>query len=323
MIKFKRSSFKPSKYVAAILLMIANALFMSLLYVIVKILTKKYNFSSNQVGLLYKLTILMITMISCIGSGFLDHIKTKKLKFHMLRGFFSIVGSLSMFYAVSVLNVVDAAAISELTPAMMVLAGILIFNEQITSRKIILLFGSVLGAFFIVDFGKQGDINIGYFYAFLALISWSINNVIVKKLTKTEHSRTQLFYSSLFASIFAMPVAFFNFQFHSFDYQFNIIAMEWPDFSLISFSMILLAGVSSLLHKVSFFRAYKLADMSLVGPYDYLRLPFVAIFAYLFLDLKALNNYSLFGYVLIIASGVYFIIHEHKNIQNQEKKVSV
>ncbi|MFQ3307015.1 MAG: drug/metabolite transporter (DMT)-like permease [Candidatus Midichloriaceae bacterium] len=291
--------------------MTANALFMSLLYVIVKILTRDMNFSSNQVGLLYKVSIVIITLISCLKLGFIYHLKTKKLLFHALRGFFSIIGSLSMFYAVSILNVVDAAAISELTPAVMVIAGVLVFNEKLTSPKILLLLGSVLGIFFIIDFQKFGkNIDVGYIYAFIALIFWSINNVIVKKLTKTERSRAQLFYSSFFASIFALPFALFSFPYDSVNSSFGLVIREWPIFSVSSVLLVICAGMASLLHKVSFFRAYKLSDMSVVGPYDYLRLPFTGLFAYIFLNEKITDPYSFVGYAIIVASGIYFIMHK-------------
>jgi drug/metabolite transporter (DMT)-like permease len=293
--------------------MVVNAFFISLLYIIVKILTNDFNFSSNQVGLLYKLSILILTLISCLKLGFIHHLKTKKLFFHALRGFFSIMGSLCMFYAVSVLNVLNAAAISELTPAFMVIAGVLVFNEKLTTPKIVLLLGSITGIFFIRDFTAIGkDFNSGYWFAFSALIFWSINNVIIKKLTKTEHSRAQLFYSSLFASIFAFPVAYFQYTFDFTNYSIDFHLATWPDFSVTSLLFILSAGLASLLHKVSFFRAYKLSDMSVVGPFDYLRLPFTGIFAYLILDERINNKYSLIGYGLIVLSGVYFIMHKEK-----------
>lgn len=289
--------------------MTTNAFFMSLLYVVVKVLTNNMHISSNQVGLLYKLSIVVITLLSCMKLGFVHHLKTKKLFFHALRGFFSIVGSLSMFYAVSVLNVVDAAAISELTPSVMAVTGILLFNENITVPKMVLFIGTIVGVI-LMNFDK--NIESGYFYAFLALAAWSLNNIVVKKLTKTEHSRAQLFYSALFASVFAMPVAFFSFSFDPTNYALDFTAREWPTFSFHAIVLILCASIASLLHKLSFFRAYKLADISIVGPYDYLRLPFTGMLAYIILGEMITDVYSIIGYTVIIISGIYFVMHKKK-----------
>ena len=309
----KKSSLSSSKHIAAILFMVANAFFISLLYIIVKILTRDFSFSSNQVSLLYKITILVITLLSCINLGIKHHLKTNKLIFHALRGFFSIAGSLSMFYAVSIMKVINAAAISELVPVFMVLAGIIVFNEKFTFPKVVLLLGSITGVLFIKDFHNFGrNIEPGYFYAFLALIFWSINNVIIKKLTKTEHSRAQLFYSSFFASLFALPLAFLNFSCDFSSISFNISIAEWPEFSYKGTLLMLSAGVSSLLHKLSFFRAYKLSDMSMVGPFDYLRLPLSGIFAYIILGESVTSIYSLIGYAIIIVSSIYFVLQKEQ-----------
>ena len=77
--------------------------------------------------------------------------------------------------------------------------------------------------------------------------------------------------------------------------------------------LIFSAGLASLLHKVSFFKAYKLSDMSIVGPFDYLRLPFTGIFACLILKESIPDVYSLIGYSFIVFSGMYFIVHKGKN----------
>jgi len=294
--------------------MVVNAFFMSLLYVIVKILTRNFGFTSSQVGLLYKLSILVLTIMSCVKMGFVMHLKTDKFLVHALRGFFSIMGSLSMFYAVSVMNVLNAAAISELTPTFMVLAGVLLFKEKMNSPKLILLIGSTIGIIFIENFRTLSHgIDEGHFFAFLALIFWSINNVIVKQLTKTERSRAQLFYSSLFAAIFASPFAFFQFNIDIQELSIVASPSRWPSFTNQSILLILSAGVASLLHKFSFFRAYKLSDMSVVGPFDYLRLPFTGIFAYIVFGETIKDTYSLIGYACIILSGMYFIMYRNKN----------
>ena len=201
-------------------------------------------------------------------------------------------------------------------------AGALVFNERITTPKIILLLGSTIGVFFIKDSTSMGvDSNSGYLFAFSALIFWSINNVIIKKLTKTEHSFAQLFYSSLFASFFSFPLACFQ---CTFDFQQHFISINlstWPYFSRASLSLICLAGIASLLHKASFFTAYKISDISVVGPFDYLRLPFTGILSYLILNQALPNNYSLVGYGIIIFTGMYFIIHKNRNACDINKKL--
>ena len=284
-------------------MMIVHAISMSVLYVVVKDLTKYVH--PDQVGFLYKFTILIIVSISCLDGGFKKHLQTKKIKLHILRGVFSILGSLSMFRALSYIGASDAAALSKLEHSIMVLVGVFAFNEKITVSKVILLVGSVAGAFFIFDFNiVSKNIDKGYFYVSLALFFWLINNIVVKKLGKTERSRAQLFYSSLVASI----VAFF------------FAATSWQTISSDNMYLIIIAAVASLLHKLTFFKAYKFTDISIASPFDYTRLVITASFAYIFLG-EVPDSNKIIGYALITAVGVYFIFSEaRKQIFKQKIK---
>ena len=293
-------------------LIIINAFFISLLYVVVKILINDFHYSSSQIGVLYKISVLIIILLSCLGQQATNELKTKKISLHILRGFLSIGGSLCMFHSISKISVVHATAISELTPLIMVIIGVFVFNEKMNKQKIILLTGSTIGIFFIKDFSSiRVNSDSGYLFAFLALIFWSMNNMVIKKLTRTEDSRAQLFYSSLFASMFTFPVACFRHTIDFTNYSVNIHLANWPEFSCKTVPLIILAGISSLIHKLCFFQAYKVSDISVVGPFDYLRLPFAGFFAYIFLGEFIIDSYSLFGYSLILLSGVYFIINKN------------
>jgi drug/metabolite transporter (DMT)-like permease len=59
------------------------------------------------------------------------------------------------------------------------------------------------------------------------------------------------------------------------------------------------------------FYTVKLADMSAVMPFDYTRLFFTGILAYLFLG-EVPDQYSLIGYMLITISGILLIFYETK-----------
>lgn len=294
MFNTKYSSLKIQDNIRGILMMLVHAIAMSALYVVVKNLTDAIH--PDQIGFLYKFTILIIVLISCLDGGLKKHLQTKKIELHALRGFSSILGSLSMFRALSYIGATDAAALSKLEHSIMVLVGVFVFNEKITIPKIVLLIGSVVGAFFIFDFNIIGkNVDIGYFYVLLALFFWLINNVVVKKLGKTERSRAQLFYSSLVASI----IAFF------------FAVPSWRPVTADNIYLIIIAAVASLLHKLTFFKAYKLTDISIASPFDYTRLVITALFSYMFLG-EVPDKNKLTGYTLITAVGIYFIFSEAK-----------
>lgn len=61
----------------------------------------------------------------------------------------------------------------------------------------------------------------------------------------------------------------------------------------------------------------KKANMSALAPYHYLKIIFVGVLGYLIFG-QSPDNSVYFGYVLIIASGIFLMKHEHK-IDKKEK----
>ncbi len=293
---------KPSRNISGILLMFSHAIAMSALYIVVQLLGNYMH--ALQAVFMMTFIMFLIVLASCFDKeGIAQHLQTTKLELHALRGVVSALGGLSMFYAVSILNVTDAAALSKLEHSLMVILGIIIFKEKFTIPKIILLIGSLVGAFFITNFFNV-QLDRGYFFIFLAFVFWTTNNVIIKKLGKTEKSRAQLFYGALFASITAFIVSVPVWK--AVDIKFEVMAL------------LMLGGICKLIHKLSFFRAYKVTDISIASPFDYMRLVITAFFAYVFLG-QLPNQNSLIGYVIITVTGIYFIFTESKNLKKAKK----
>jgi len=58
-------------------------------------------------------------------------------------------------------------------------------------------------------------------------------------------------------------------------------------------------------------RAFELADASLIAPFDYARLPFVALFGYLLFD-QIPDIYTVLGAAIIIGSAFYIARRESR-----------
>ena len=176
--------------------------------------------------------------------------------------------------------------------------GILYFKEQLTKTKIFLLITGFTGAIFITKPGFN-NFSFNYFFIFLALIFWAINNLSIKILGKTERGKAQLFYTMLIGSIFSLPLAIQNWQPIKFEY----------------IKYIVLLALFHLIHVISFFKAFKFSDISAVMPLDYSRLIFTGILGYIFLQ-EVPDKYSILGCVLIMLGGFLSIKNEaRKNIR--------
>ena len=207
--------------------MILNSFALSLIYILMKKLTVDLN--SSQVVFFYKLCCLIVIVPWVFSEGF-QILKTPQLKIHIIRGFFSASGSLFFMYSLQYVKVVNATALAYLEQVLWAIIAILFFNEKFSYSKFIAIFISFLGALAVIypglinlsfpffDFNKLSiaDYNKYYTFTLLAVISWTANSTSVKILGKTAKNKTQAFYSLLFSSLFAFPVAFISWEYIDF-----------------------------------------------------------------------------------------------------------
>lgn len=296
-----------SKVLAGIVLMIANAMCVSITVITSKHLT--HSLHPNQVAFLYKIAVLIVVIPWCFMGGIKKNLSTKKLGLHIARGAFSIVGHLCFLSALaSSMNPLDVTALTYLEPIILMVVGVAYFKEKFTNVKLIMVLFSLAGAMFIIKpslltQGVMPKLDMNYVYIFLALIFWAMSNLAVKVLGRTEHTKAQLFYVLTFSSLLSLPLAM----------------QEWRPLEMWHAKYLAILAVFHLLHSVSFFKALKYADISIVMPFDYSRLLFTGLLAYVFLG-QMPNEFSVVGYCLITVGGLVFIRQETINYRKNNKK---
>ncbi|MBA8667478.1 DMT family transporter [Holosporaceae bacterium 'Namur'] len=285
-----KTKLKNDKVSSGILLMIVHAIAMSGLYVVSKKLM--HTLHPNQVAFLYKFAILIAIIPWCFVGGIKKNLKTNKLGTHVARGTFSIMASLCFFFALSKLNVLDAAAITFLEQALIVSVGVIFFKEQLNIAKIVFILCGLIGTLLIIKPGFQ-EFNGYYVYLFMALLFWAGNNITIKVLGKTERSKGQLFYVTLVSSLVSFPLAL----------------QAWEPIQFWHIKYLAILAICYLIHSAALFKAFKYADISTVMPYDYTRLVFGGILGYIIFR-EVPDRFSLIGYFIITLGGLYLIQYE-------------
>ena len=152
----KKTSFKPSKTLIGIILMIINAAAMSAVYVISKRLGK--SISSDQIALLYKAGGLICTIPLMFKGSVVNNLKTTKMKLHILRSIFSCAGVLCFYRGLLGVPVIDAVAVTYLEPILVLLVGVIYFKDKIDSTKILLILLCLIGTLFIFQPGFKNTL---------------------------------------------------------------------------------------------------------------------------------------------------------------------
>ncbi len=320
---------KEHNNILGISLMLIDTFAIAALYAVTKFVTQ--DIKSSYAVFFYKFSLLVLTLPYVLHNGGFNNIKTPAFKVHLLRGFFSVGGSLSFMYGLQYIKLLDATVLQNVEQMILVVVGIVFFHEKSTKTKIAAIIVSILGVLVVVrpeiitgnfDLFSSG-INHGYLFIFLAALFWVGNNIVIKKLGKQSTNKAQLFYLMLFSSIFAYPVAFLEWKMvnvEGFNLLLPVKSVSFADIGLqlSHFKLILVMAFCYLIHSVSLFNSLKYGEFSVVMPFVYFKLLWAGILGYIiFANIPELG--SLVGYILIASAGVMLMRREIRNRKRQKQ----
>ena len=191
-------------------------------------------------------------------------LRTNNLPAYALRTVFSVAGLLGGFYATAHLPLADSVSFSFTAPLFVTLGAALFLGEVLRLRRIAALAVGFIGVLVILRPG-QVPLSLDMMVALGAAAASAGSILTVKRLSATESSMTIVAYLSLLtAPIVLIPALY-----------------VWQSPSLTIWAVMILIGVLGTLGQIAVTRSYSLVDASMVMPFDYLRLPFTAVLAYL------------------------------------------
>lgn len=203
-----------------------------------------------------------------------------------------LVAMLSYFFAVSVMPLAELTALSFTKPLFATLGAAWILHEIVRARRWTAVAVGFLGVLIVM---RPGVATVSP-YALLVLLSALASAgvvLVVKRLTSTEATTTIVLYQSLFMTALSLPPA--------------LLFWRTPDLGAL-----LLMGLIGTLGTITwlcFTRAFALVDASSVMPYEFLKLPFTALLAYL-LFTEVPSIWTWLGGALIFASTIYIAHRE-------------
>ncbi len=235
------------------------------------------------------------------GSG-LASFKMHRPRLFVWRAIFVSIGMFAGFSALTLIPLAQATAISFTAPIFVTILAIFIFGELIKLRRIAAILVGFVGMLIIIQ--PEGEIiSFGIILAFIGAFFHSINLLIVKKLTESETANSIVFWMV----IMLVPISFVP----------AIFVWEWPS-SLTWLYLWCLAICGTVGH--SFFtRAYSLAEITSLQPFQFIKLPMIAFLAWvIFSEVPA--YWTWLGGTIIFSSTVYITRREAKI--NKSKIVS-
>lgn len=224
----------------------------------------------------------------------LPHIKAANFRLYFSRSISSLFAMSMFFYAISMIPLTDAIALTFTVPLITTLFAAYFLAEKIGVHRWFALLAGFAGVIVILRPGHD-QFQYATLIVLLATVAWAASNIFIKKLSHTDHPRAMVFIMMLIMTPLTLPAALYNWQ--------------TPQFTEILWLISL--GVITNEAQFCMNKSYKHADMSLVMPFDFSRLIFTSIFAYLFFA-EIIDMWTLLGSIIIFSSSLYIVRHESR-----------
>lgn len=206
-----------------------------------------------------------------------------------------VVHVLSMicgYWGIAVLPLNESAALAFAMPLFATIGAALFLGETVRARRWSAVAAGFVGVLIIL---RPGVIPFepGAGLVLLSAMLGAAITLMFKRFVAGEATMTLIFFQSLFATLLATPPA----------------AFVWQTPTWFAAAMMVANGILGTLGWITFLRACRLADASALMPFEFLRLPVVAVFAFLLFG-EVPDRWVWVGAAVIFVSTLYIAHRE-------------
>lgn len=210
---------------------------------------------------------------------------------HVWRATVGFTSFILFVFALARLPLGDTVALGFTAPFWSVLLGVLVFRDRMTWRLALALSVGFCGVLLITQPGSHGTAGPGTTVGILCVLSSAVLSslamMMVKQLTRSEPPDRIAFYFLVGASLLALPLAGFDWQ--------------WPTLRLWLY--LALCGSIFYVGQLFMTRAYAYGTFSRVAPIDLVRLPVSVLIGFAWFH-EIPNRLALAGMALILLAAL-------------------
>jgi len=203
------------------------------------------------------------------------------------------VGSmLAGFLGVALLPLNESTALGFAGPLFATMGAALFLGETVRARRWTAIGAGFVGVLIILRPGYV-PIELGAAMTLASALLGAASTLMFKHFTGSERGATLILYQTVFSVLMSVPPA--------------VVVWETPDTTQVA--MMAVIGVLGTVSWMLFLRAFALGDASAVFPYEFARLPFVALLAYLVFG-EVPDQWVWLGATVIFGSNLYIVHRE-------------
>jgi len=213
-------------------------------------------------------------------------------RLQLLRGVLGGVAMLSWFYALSVVPLAEATALSFLFVLFASLGAVIFLSETMRLRRWSAVVCGFVGALFILRPGFQ-TLSAGMLIVIVSSFAWGMAVVVVKRLSRTDSVVSIVAWMAVTLTILSFPPALW--------------VWTWPTGTQLVWLMVI--GTLATMGHLAMVKAFQLGDATALLPLDFTRLLWASVFGYLAFA-ETPDSWTWVGGSIIVASATYITYRE-------------
>ena len=219
-------------------------------------------------------------------------LRTKRLPLHGLRASINIVAMLSYFTALSIAPLAQVTSLGFTAPLFAALLAMVLLGEVVRLRRWLAILCGFAGTFVILRPGFA-EVDPGSLLVLVSAVAWASALIVIKVLSRTESSLTITCYMVvLMAPLSLVPAVF---------------VWQWPSGEQLLW--LTATAIFGTLSQLIMTEALKIADTSVVMPFDFFRMIWATLLGMAFFaEVPSVAVWA--GAAIIFASTSYIAYRE-------------
>lgn len=235
----------------------------------------------------------------------IPHIKAANFRLYFSRAASSLFAMSMFFYAISIIPLTNAIALTFTVPLITTLFAIIFLGEKVQAYRWIAILVGFIGVLIILRPGHS-SFQMASLIVIASTIGWATSNILIKKLSHTDHPRAMVFILMLIMTPLTFPGALF----------------VWQPPQMHDVLWMVALGIATNEAQFCMNKAYKHAEMSAVMPFDFSRLIFTSALAYIFFA-EVIDIWTFIGSVVIFCSSIYVVTRESRERKRKAKSFEI
>ena len=255
-----QQQFPISRPAKAALLMLSAMLAFSMMSVFVRLSAAQLHSFEVAFFRNFLAVLMFVPLIIRMGPQML---RSAQPKLHLIRAGLGAMAMMSFFTALTLIPLAETTALGFASPFFATLGAILFLGERIRLHRSLALIVGFIGVMVVLRPGYV-EISLGASLMLLSALLIGITAVLVKKLSATDAPEA----IAIWMVVLQTPLTFIA----------ALFVWQWP--SAETFGWLLCLAFAGTIGHLCWTRAMAIAEVSQLQPFEFAKLPFVAIVAF-------------------------------------------